>query len=54
MSTTMPEDNPGSLKPQQYADVVAYFLELNGYPEGKAELDPAAIKTIKFEKPVKK
>lgn len=54
MSTTMPEDNPGSLKPQQYADVVAYFLELNEYPVGTAELEPAAIKAIKFEKPAKK
>ena len=50
MSTTMPEDNPGSLKPQQYADVVAYFLKLNGYPVGKAELAGAdAIKAIKFD-----
>ena len=52
MSTTMPEDNPGSLKPQQYADVVAYFLKLNGYPAGKAELESAAagLKAIKFDK----
>ena len=50
--TTMPEDNPGSLKPQQYADVLAYFLKLNGYPAGKAELTPTAeaLKTIKFDK----
>jgi quinoprotein glucose dehydrogenase len=50
ISTTMPEDNPGTLKPQQYADVVAYFLKLNTYPEGSAELEPAAIKTIQFDK----
>jgi mono/diheme cytochrome c family protein len=56
MSTTMPEDNPGSLKPQQYADVVAYFLKLNGYPAGKTELASAAdgLKAIKFDKPAKK
>ena len=42
VTTTMPEDNPGSLKPQQYADVVAYFLKLNGYPAGKAELQDQA------------
>lgn len=53
--TTMPEDNPGSLKPQQYADVVAYFLQLNGYPEGKEELQPGpdALKGIKFDNKVK-
>ena len=28
----MPEDQPGSLPPQQYADVIAYILQLNGLP----------------------
>jgi mono/diheme cytochrome c family protein len=51
MSATMPEDNPGSLKPQQYADVVAYFLKLNGYPAGKTELPGVdELKAIKFDK----
>lgn len=52
MSTTMPEDNPGSLKPQQYADVVAYFLKLNDYPAGKAELAVAGdgLQPIMFDK----
>jgi mono/diheme cytochrome c family protein len=56
MSTTMPEDNPGTLQPQQYADVVAYFLKLNGYPAGKTELESGAegLKTIKFDKIKKK
>lgn len=55
VSTMMPEDNPGSLKPQQYADVVAYFLKLNGYPAGKEELagTPAALKAIKFDQKAK-
>lgn len=53
--TTMPEDAPGTLKPQQYADVIAYFLELNGYPAGKEELptDAAVLKGIKFDKKAK-
>jgi hypothetical protein len=39
------------LKPQQYADVVAYFLKLNGYPTGKAELNGVGtFKTITFDK----
>lgn len=42
ISTTMPEDNPGGLKPQQYADVVAYFLKLNQFPAGREELKPSA------------
>jgi mono/diheme cytochrome c family protein len=51
VSSTMPEDNPGSLEPQQYGDVIAYFLKLNGYPAGPNELkgDAAAMKAIKME-----
>jgi hypothetical protein len=51
MSTTMPEDNPGSLQPQQYADILSYFLRLNKFPEGQEELKGAVegMKGIKFE-----
>lgn len=31
---TMPEDDPGSLAPEEYVDVVAYILRLNGFPAG--------------------
>src|SRR3982751_129485 len=33
----MPSNAPGSLEPQQYADVFAYVLSVNKYPAGKAE-----------------
>jgi S-disulfanyl-L-cysteine oxidoreductase SoxD len=51
-SGTMPEDNPGSLKQQEYADILAYFLQLNEYPAGDAELAPgaAAMASIKVER----
>jgi mono/diheme cytochrome c family protein len=51
-SGTMPEDNPGSLKQQEYADIIAYFLSLNEYPAGEAELQPgaAAMAAIKVDK----
>lgn len=51
-SGTMPEDNPGSLPQQDYADILAYFLQLNAFPTGEAELKPdaAAMATIKIEK----
>ena len=51
-SGTMPEDNPGSLKQQEYADILAYFLSLNEYPAGEAELqgNAMAMATIKVEK----
>lgn len=51
-SGTMPEDNPGSLKQQEYADIIAYFLSLNAYPAGDVELAPGAgpMASIKIEK----
>ena len=51
-SGTMPEDNPGSLKQQEYADIIAYFLSLNDYPAGETELQPGApaMAAIKVEK----
>jgi len=51
-SGTMPEDNPGSLKQQEYADILAYFLSLNEYPAGDTELAPnaGAMANIKIEK----
>jgi len=51
-SGTMPEDNPGSLKQQEYGDILAYFLSLNEYPTGDAELqgNAAAMAAIKVEK----
>lgn len=54
-SGTMPEDNPGSLKPQEYGDIIAYFLQLNALPTGDAELagDAGAMANIKVEKPKK-
>jgi mono/diheme cytochrome c family protein len=54
-SGTMPEDNPGSLKPQEYGDIIAYFLSLNGFPTGATELagEAGAMANIKVEKPKK-
>ena len=51
-SGTMPEDNPGSLPQQEYADILAYFLHLNAFPTGETELKPdaAAMAAITIEK----
>ena len=38
IATLMPEGDPGSLSPAQYAAVVAYLLDLNGYPAGETPL----------------
>lgn len=52
VKTTMPEDNPGSLKPQQYADIISYFLKLNKFPAGQAELkgDAESLKGVLIDK----
>ena len=49
--TQMPYNAPGSLAKQQYADVVAYVLKMNGYAAGQAELAPsaAALKKITLQ-----
>jgi len=48
---SMPMDNPGSLQPQEYADILAYFLSINGYPAGQTELkgDDESIKAVKVD-----
>jgi mono/diheme cytochrome c family protein len=53
ISDTMPEDDPGSLKKEEYADVIAYLLKLNNFPAGSTELptDKDALSAIMMEKP---
>jgi mono/diheme cytochrome c family protein len=51
-SGTMPEDNPGSLPQQEYGDILAFFLRLNEFPAGEAELkgEASAMAAITIEK----
>jgi mono/diheme cytochrome c family protein len=53
ISDTMPEDNPGSLKKEEYADVIAYLLKLNNFPAGNDALptEKDALSAILMEKP---
>jgi mono/diheme cytochrome c family protein len=37
MRTTMPDGNPGTYGPQEYLDVLAYYLKANGLPSGGVE-----------------
>jgi len=47
---TMPDDDPGALPREQYADLVAYILAVNKYPTGTAEIgiDTAPLKQIQI------
>ncbi|MBM4184317.1 MAG: cytochrome c [Gemmatimonadetes bacterium] len=55
VSTMMPDGDPGGLTPQEYADILAYFLRQNQYPTGGAELpaDAAALRGILFPGPAR-
>ena len=50
---TMPADNPGSLKRDQVADLVAFILNFNKYPLGQKDLpiEIEALKAIKITAP---
>ena len=47
----MPKSNPGSLTPEQYSEVTAFILSLNGLPAGEADLptDSLQLRHIRIE-----
>lgn len=47
----MPKNDPASLTPAEYAQVVAYLLKINDVPSGETELaaDTEALKKIRIE-----
>lgn len=49
--TRMPKNEPGSLQPEEYVDVLAYLLKLNEFPSGTDALpaDSVAMKRIRIE-----
>jgi mono/diheme cytochrome c family protein len=56
VSTRMPKNDPGSLAPEDAADVVAYLLQMNAMPAGKRELFASAdsLKQYRIEMKPKK
>src|SRR5689334_13244702 len=48
IATYMPANDPGSLKPQDAADIIAFFLHMDGYPVGYDDLpgDSAVLAKI--------
>lgn len=53
ISDSMPEDDPGGMKPEEYAAVIAQLLRMNGFPAGQVELPTSkeGLSLILFEKP---
>jgi mono/diheme cytochrome c family protein len=54
VSAEMPEDDPGSLRPEEYADVLAYLFSAYGLPNGATDLpvDQASLEEIRIVRPV--
>jgi alcohol dehydrogenase (cytochrome c) len=50
ISTTMPQNNPGSLSAAEYASIVAFYLQQSGHAPGSTELsgDPAALSGLRI------
>jgi mono/diheme cytochrome c family protein len=55
VSGRMPKNEPGSLAPEEYADVIAYLMKMNVMPPGKDELpaDAEELRKIRIVSPVK-
>jgi len=53
IKNTMPQDNPGKLSRDQYADILAFLMKENGYPAGQKEIDRRSeyLKAIAFVPP---
>lgn len=53
VSTSMPQDEPGRLDPEAYADVLAFIFRENHLPAGEAELgtDVTALNRYRLESP---
>jgi hypothetical protein len=52
MHTTMPAYDAGGLSTQEYVDILAYFLQANGFPAGREELktDRNLMKNVNLDK----
>lgn len=48
---TMPSEDPGNLSRRQYADILAYILSVNEFPDGPKELESetAPLNDIRIE-----
>lgn len=53
LRTTMPQTAPGSLRDQEYFDIIAFLLDKNGYPDGELNLgsDVEKLNSYKLERP---
>jgi hypothetical protein len=48
VTNTMPESDPGSLTPEEYSSILAFFLRQSGYPTGEQELSTDKSELLKL------
>lgn len=50
LSNAMPQGDPGSLTPEEYRNIIAFFLGRSGYPAGERELpsDKAELSKLRI------
>ncbi len=48
ISEEMPENDPGTLKPQEYLDIMTFLLKFNGFPAGATELQLSTAGDVVF------
>lgn len=46
LQNTMPQSAPGSLKPEEYADIIAFILSENGFPAGSETLKMTPVDAL--------
>ncbi len=53
LQNTMPEDNPGGLRREEYVEAIAYIFRLNGLPAGEADLpaDRPSLEKVLIRRP---
>ena len=49
VSNAMPENDPGGLSAEEYANVLAFFLKVNGYKLGDSDLPSQAAELKAFK-----
>jgi mono/diheme cytochrome c family protein len=49
---TMPLDSPGSLRDDDYTDLLSFILSQNSFPSGTTELVAAAVADVRIVRPV--
>jgi polar amino acid transport system substrate-binding protein len=51
IKTTMPADEPGSLRDAEYMDILAFVIQANGFPAGGRELMVADLPRVTVRRP---